>query len=302
MNVNKKNNWLKLKVDFFSTPQIKKLRKIAGGDKYLIIYQKLMLLTVNSEGHYEFQNLEPTLEEELALILDEDVDNLRILLSFLKSTNLMQGIDSNNIFFIEVPKLIGISDNSSERVAKYRALKKKERECNALHSRYNDVTCNDVTIAEKDIEKDIEKDSIPPTPYEGGEDIEICTLKFGEPDPEIMEHKKKTAFSIWQQIAKELEVEFTNSEWNQIKGYTMSHFNLPFDKIKARIMLLDKWANEGLDIETSLLQSHERKMGLKDPLLKRVEDSRGNRIYAAEKIAELRNRTIQKEKTGNKPV
>ena len=38
---NKKFFWLKLKEDFFRDKRIKKLRKIAGGDTYTIIYLKL---------------------------------------------------------------------------------------------------------------------------------------------------------------------------------------------------------------------------------------------------------------------
>lgn len=36
--------WLKLPEDFFNQIEIKLLRKIAGGDTYTIIYQKMLLL------------------------------------------------------------------------------------------------------------------------------------------------------------------------------------------------------------------------------------------------------------------
>ena len=38
----KKYYWLKLKEDFFRDKKIKKLRKIAGGDTYTIIYLKYL--------------------------------------------------------------------------------------------------------------------------------------------------------------------------------------------------------------------------------------------------------------------
>ena len=41
----KKYYWLKLKADWFSDKRIKKLRSIAGGDTYTIIYLKMMLLS-----------------------------------------------------------------------------------------------------------------------------------------------------------------------------------------------------------------------------------------------------------------
>lgn len=149
----KKNNWLKFKTDFFASLEMKKIRKIAGGDSYIIIYQKLMLLTVNTEGHYHLSGIEPTIEEELALIIDEDVDNVRIAINILKSLNLINH-DSNVIFLNKVPDLIGKNDDSSLRVAAYR--ERKKLECNALQS-LQVTESNDPRERERERE-DIEKD------------------------------------------------------------------------------------------------------------------------------------------------
>ena len=65
----KKYYWLKLPISFFSDPRIKKLRRIAGGDTYVIIFLKIMLTVINSEGIYTYEGIEKTLEEELALKL-----------------------------------------------------------------------------------------------------------------------------------------------------------------------------------------------------------------------------------------
>ena len=46
----KKYFWLKLKDDFFQQRAIKKLRKLAGGDTFTIIYLKLQLLSLKDEG------------------------------------------------------------------------------------------------------------------------------------------------------------------------------------------------------------------------------------------------------------
>ena len=46
---NKKYYWLKLDRHFFGNARIKKLRKLAGGDTYTIIYLKLLLLMLK---HY----------------------------------------------------------------------------------------------------------------------------------------------------------------------------------------------------------------------------------------------------------
>ena len=74
----KRYYWLKLEESYFDNPKIKKLRKIAGGDTYTIIYLKLQLLSISNKGIITFEGIENTFEEELALKLDEDVEDIRI--------------------------------------------------------------------------------------------------------------------------------------------------------------------------------------------------------------------------------
>ena len=81
--VGKRYYWLKLKEDYFNSPKIKKLRKIAGGDTYTIIYLKMQLLSIKNEGIIQFEQIEPTFEEEIALKIDEDIDNVAITLAFI---------------------------------------------------------------------------------------------------------------------------------------------------------------------------------------------------------------------------
>ena len=58
--------------------EIKKLRTIAGGDTYTIIYLKLLLLSLENSGRLFYESLEETFAEELALIIDEDPKNFKI--------------------------------------------------------------------------------------------------------------------------------------------------------------------------------------------------------------------------------
>ena len=81
----KRYYWLKLKEDYFTNPKIKKLRKIAGGDTFTIIYLKMQLLSISNSGVIEFEGIEPTFEEELALKLDEDLENVQLTLAYLKT-------------------------------------------------------------------------------------------------------------------------------------------------------------------------------------------------------------------------
>lgn len=153
----KKYYWLKLKDDWFNSKVIKKLRRIAGGDTYTIIYLKTLLLSLKNEGKLYYEGVEESFAEELALELDEDSDNVNVTLSFLQSYGLLEIVDTDEYMLTEVPASIGSESASAERMRKCRAnknkklLEEKTSQCDSL------VTNSDTEI---DKEKDIEKENI----------------------------------------------------------------------------------------------------------------------------------------------
>lgn len=56
----KRYYWLKLPDGFFRQKAIKKLRKIAGGDTYTIIYLKMLLVAMKQDGRLYFEGVEAT--------------------------------------------------------------------------------------------------------------------------------------------------------------------------------------------------------------------------------------------------
>ena len=149
----KRYYWLKLKDDFFTDKRIKKLRRIAGGDTYTIIYLKMMMKCMNNDGILEYDGIEDSFAEELALDLDEDADNVQITVNYLMQAGLLEEMGENHFLMTEVPGLVGSETASAQRVRDFRN-KQKALQCNT------DVTeekqlCN--VEKEKDIEKDIEK-------------------------------------------------------------------------------------------------------------------------------------------------
>lgn len=76
----KKYYWLKMTDQFFEDKAIKKLRKIAGGDTYTIIYLKMLLTAIKQGNKMYFEGIEDDFMEELALELDEDTDNVKVIL------------------------------------------------------------------------------------------------------------------------------------------------------------------------------------------------------------------------------
>ena len=63
----KRYYWLKLQVGFFQELIIKQLRTLPEGDSIVLLYLKLLLKAINTEGIIYYQHILPTLDEEIAL-------------------------------------------------------------------------------------------------------------------------------------------------------------------------------------------------------------------------------------------
>ena len=145
----KRYYWLKLQDDFFKSKRIKKLRKIAGGDTYTIIYLKMQLLAMKNNGVLEFTGLENTFAEELALDLDEEPDNVNVTINFLLSTGLMETSDNVRYFVPYAVENTGSEGASAARVRRHRC--EKALQCNADVTPVKQ-TCNGEIEIEKEIE------------------------------------------------------------------------------------------------------------------------------------------------------
>ena len=151
--------WLQLKEDFFRQKEIKLLRKIAGGDTYTIIYLKMMLMSLKDEGKILYEGVGSNLAEEIALEIDEDVENVQITINYLMGKNLLVTSSEYEGFLSDVPNLIGSESDSARRVRKHRQIKKAEEkklQCNAETLQRNTEVTNGNTEIEIDIE--IEKE------------------------------------------------------------------------------------------------------------------------------------------------
>lgn len=132
----KKYYWLKFKIDFFSDIRLLKLRSIAGGDTYIVIFLKLMLLSIKNEGIVIYEGVFPTLAEELSYSLREEVKNIQVVIDFSISHGMIE--ENQNQYLIPYASYnIGSETVSAERVRKHRANK-----FNALHCNSKETKCN----------------------------------------------------------------------------------------------------------------------------------------------------------------
>ena len=149
---NKRYYWIQLTQDFFKSKEMKLLRKIAGGDTHTIIYLKMMLISLKDGGCIYYDGLADNLAEEIALMIDENVEDIKITLLFLESKGLLTRKNDRDYFLEQVPEMVGSETASARRVRKFRE-NQLALQCNNDETNRN----GDIDI-EKDIDTEIEKD------------------------------------------------------------------------------------------------------------------------------------------------
>lgn len=153
----KRYYWLKLYDDFFTSKRIKKLRSIAGGDTYTIIYLKMQLKALKSEGYLYFDGVMNDFAEELALDLDEKVDDVKITINYLSSVGLLESNAEGAEYKLTYMENVTGSESASTQRSRQLRMRRKEKmlQCNADATQLQQM--RNVEI-EKDIE--IEKEKI----------------------------------------------------------------------------------------------------------------------------------------------
>ena len=150
--------WLKLKEGFFTDKIMKKLRRMAGGDTYTIIYLKLLLLGLRNGGKLYFDHVEDSFADELALEIDEDSENVRFCILYLQKTGLVEEVAENELFLTETPELTYSESQSAARMRKMRAAKASQCDAPVTHVL---CACDKIVTPDIDIDnkiKDIDTD------------------------------------------------------------------------------------------------------------------------------------------------
>lgn len=170
--------WLKLKDDFFTSKRIKKLRNIAGGDTYTIIYLKMQLLALKTDGVIRYTGLENTFAEELALDLDESPDDVGITLSYLSSVGLMETSDNINYLLPYVVENTGSEGSSAQRMRDHRERKLSQCDTGVTHLlQVGDVEKEIEIEKEKEIDREKKRMSDKFTPPTISEVSDYCNEK-----------------------------------------------------------------------------------------------------------------------------
>ncbi len=227
----KKYYWLKLMKDFFTQPKIKKLRRIAGGDTYTIIYLKLQLLSIDNNAVLEYQEIENDFIEEMALTIDEDVENVKVTINYLIAQGMLEKVDDHHYILVETLKSIGSETSKAELMRKKRGIEKEIVKngnnvtkvlpdvTNALPTRYQSVTevLPSVTKCYTEIEKEKE--------LELNKELEL----------EKKKEKRETYVSILDSYTSNETLKSSLNDFiemrKKMKGFTTRAFKLALNKL-----------------------------------------------------------------------
>lgn len=161
----KRYYWFRLHKDFFQKKEIKRLRRVAGGDTYAVIYLKMLLRSIVDGGKLYFDGYEETFVSELALDIDEDEQNVQITVNYLLKNGLLLECEADEYYLPEASNNTGSETAAASRMRKLRN-KSKELDSNNVTPQCNNVTpmlheCSQplqTCYGEIEIEKELHKE------------------------------------------------------------------------------------------------------------------------------------------------
>ena len=232
--------WLQLKEDFFRQKEIKLLRKIAGGDTYTIIYLKMMLMSLKDEGKILYEGVGSNLAEEIALEIDEDVENVQITINYLMSKNLLVTSSEYEGFLSDVPNLIGSESDRARRVRKHRQIKKAEEkklQCNAETLQSNTEVTNGNTEIDIEIEKEIDIEQEPEKEVKpSGDDVYLFYQKNFKTESEFIKQDLENWVNVLSVEVVTLELQKAikkNAQYSYAEGIMKSWANKGIKTLEA---------------------------------------------------------------------
>lgn len=125
-NTEKKFFWFKFGESFFNQISVKYLETLPDSAKLIISYQKLIIISLENDGYIRLNKLFPSPEEEIAMLINQDINNIRLLLPALLKTNAIEWLDNQTLYMLAIQGFIGKEGSSAKRVREYRQRQKEK--------------------------------------------------------------------------------------------------------------------------------------------------------------------------------
>ena len=185
---NKRYFWLKLKKTYFNQLEQKKMKRQEHGKEMQVIYLRMMLLCLDTDGVIYYQGVYDTIEEELAEEFDEPLELVRMTVEFLKDNHMISASE-DGLNVPEAVKCVGSETNKAELMRRHR--ERKVSHCDS------DVTGCDT---EKDTKKNINGNNVTGCYQVLPEVTECYTEKEREKEVETDLEKEKRDSTNYQEI------------------------------------------------------------------------------------------------------
>lgn len=110
--------WLKLPKDFFTTNSvIKKMRKMPGGDTYVVVTLKILLLALDHQDfRIYYEGVEDTFVKDIALKLDETEESVAGALKVLIKQGWIVQEDEETLRSVKTEEMAGSESDSASRM------------------------------------------------------------------------------------------------------------------------------------------------------------------------------------------
>lgn len=150
--------WIKLYEGFFYTKEMKKLRRIAGGAVYTLIYLKMQQIAMKSCGKLYFDGIEDTFAEEIALTIDESPEDVSATLVLLEKMGLAKKVSDDEIYLPEVEQNTGSETKWAGKKREYRRAVAEKKAAAIEVSEDNVLDVSAMCPTDIEIEKEIDID------------------------------------------------------------------------------------------------------------------------------------------------
>ena len=235
---NKKYYYLKLKENFFDSPEIKVLEAMQNGYKYSNLLLKLYLKSLRFEGMVRLNEYIPYSIDMISAITGIDSDTVRVAFDIFKKLKLIEILDDGTIFMLEIQNFIGQSSTEADRIRNYR--KKIDDTKKVVQGKCTNVQqLNDKSTPE--IEKEIEKEKEKELQQDNNNSS--SSLK-GNLD--IFKHFEKCGFIVtailMEQISADIEV--YSKQW-LMDAATEAMNRGKINNYKYVLGILQNWTSNG---------------------------------------------------------
>lgn len=194
--------WLKLHDNFFDRFEIKKLRKIPGGDTYTIIYLKLLLLALNTEGKIPFEGIENNIVKELALKINEDDTSVEMAVNALQMLKLLEDVEGD----VELPEHTKVTGNAKLPTPSRKALPEN------IKANYG--TQKNVKLSESELDRLAEYFGSEKVMWQKVEDMSLYLKSKGDKYKDhcatLMNWGRKDGFGVGKKVVKK---KFEQGDW-----------------------------------------------------------------------------------------